>query len=314
MDETFDPASAPEATRVAYYGALFAMAHADGSIDKDELQALFAMVDFEGLSDDARCTVCSYLKDPPALADALLPLWKAEEVLRFSLMFNLVEIAYANDVVTPEERHVLAEAGRVLCITKPQIEAIERFVRELKVVRARGVNDNEAADHADLADADAVKRVAAGLPAVGIPIAAVSVLGSVGGLSAAGITSGLAALGLGLGMVPGIGVAIIGGTAIYGGLSKVLDIGGGRAKERTREAKDHARAEAQRKAQRVIRNMQQTIEFLVCRVQALEDAVAKLQDAAADAEANREAIRVLNELIRALKQLIERRKFELGDA
>src|SRR5918911_4651063 len=136
MDETFDPTSAPEATRVAYYGALFAMADADGSIDKDEIHAIFAVVDFEGLSNDAQRTVRSYLVDPPALADTLIPLRKAEEVLRFSLMVNLVEIAYTNDVVTPEERHVLAQAGRVLCITREQIEAIERFVRELKVVRA----------------------------------------------------------------------------------------------------------------------------------------------------------------------------------
>src|SRR5205085_10284638 len=128
----------------------------------------------------------------------------------------------------------------------PQIEAIERAVLELKEAPARGENDNHAADPAD---ADALKRVAAGLPAVGIPIAAVSVLGSVGGLSAAGITSGLAALGLGLGMVPGIGVAIIGGTVVYGGLSKVLDVGG-------RQAKERAQAEAERKAELVIRNMQ----------------------------------------------------------
>ena len=299
MDETFDPSSAPEATRVAYYGALFAMAHADGSIDKDELQALFAVVDFEGLSDDAQRTVCSYLVDPPALAGTLIPLRKAEEVLRFSLMVNLVEIAYANDVVTPEERHALAQARRVLCITNPQMEAIERFVRELKVVDARGPDDNHAAD--------ALKRMAAGLSAVGIPIAAVSFLGSVGGLSAAGITSGLAALGLGLGMVPGIGVAIIGGTVVYGGLSKVLDVGGRQAKERAREAKERARAEAERRAQLVIRNMQQTMEFLM-------DHVLALERPAADAEANREAIRVLSERITALKQLIERRKFDLGDA
>jgi uncharacterized tellurite resistance protein B-like protein len=146
MDETFDPCSAPEATRIAYYGALFAMANADGSIDKDEIQAIFAVIDFEGLSDDAQRTVRSYFKDPPALVDTLIPLWKAEEVLRFSLMVNLVEIAYANDLVTLEERHVLAQAGRVLCITNPQFEAIEWFVRKLKVVRARGLSDNDAAD------------------------------------------------------------------------------------------------------------------------------------------------------------------------
>jgi uncharacterized tellurite resistance protein B-like protein len=293
MDETFDPSSAPEATRVAYYGALFAMAAVDGSIDKDEIDAIFAVVKFEGLSADAQRTVRGYLVDPPALADTLIPLRKAEKVLRFSLMVNLVKIAYANDEVTPEERSALAQAQRVLCITDPQVEAIERFVRKLKAVHARGLDDNHAVD--------ALKTAAAGLPAVGIPIAAVSVLGSVGGLSAAGITSGLAALGLGFGMVPGIVVAIIGGTAIYGGLSKALDIGG-------RQAKECARAERDRRAQLVIRNMQQTIEFLICRVQEL------LAAAAADAEANREAIRVLNERMTALKQLIERRKFELGDA
>ena len=153
MDETFDPSSAPEATRVAYYGALFAMADADGSIDKDEIHAIFAVVDFEGLSNDAQRTVRGYLVDPPALADTLIPLQKAEEVLRFSLMVSLVEIAYANDLVTPEERHALAQAGRVLCITNPQIEAIEQLVRKLKVVRARAVNDNAAVAAADALDA-----------------------------------------------------------------------------------------------------------------------------------------------------------------
>jgi len=94
---------------------------------------------------------------------------------------------------------------------------------------------------------------------------------------------------------------------IYSGLSKVLDIGGRQAKERAREAKERARAEAERRAQLVIRNMQQTMEFLM-------DHVLALERPAADAEANREAIRVLSERITALKQLIERRKFDLGDA
>jgi hypothetical protein len=147
--------------------------------------------------------------------------------------------------------------------------------------------------------ADALKTAAAGLPAVGIPIAAVYFSGSVVGFSAAGITSGLAALGVGS-MLPGIGVAILLGTGVFVGLSKALDIGGKRAKER-------ARAERDRRVELVIRNMQQTIKSLMCRMQ-------ELLAAAADAEVNREAIRVLNERMMALKQLIERRKFELGDA
>ena len=63
--------------------------------------------------------------------------------------------------------------------------------------------------------------------AVGVPVAAVYLSGSVTGLSAAGVTSGLAALGLGgvLGlsaMVSGIGVAIIGGVGAYKAVQWVM--------------------------------------------------------------------------------------------
>lgn len=62
---------------------------------------------------------------------------------------------------------------------------------------------------------------------VGVPVAAVYLSGSVTGLSAAGVTSGLAALGLGgvLGlsaMVSGIGVAIVGGVGAYKAVQWVM--------------------------------------------------------------------------------------------
>ena len=78
---------------------------------------------------------------------------------------------------------------------------MKRYAEKVRRVRERGIDDNHAAD--------AIKAAVSGMTAVGVPIAAVVYSGSVVGLSAAGITSGLAALGLGLGMVPGIGVAIL---------------------------------------------------------------------------------------------------------
>ena len=61
-----------------------------------------------------------------------------------------------------------------------------------------------------------VKKSGAAVSAVATPVIAVSGAGSVAGLSASGITSGLATLGLGLGMVGGIGaVVIIGGLTYY---------------------------------------------------------------------------------------------------
>jgi hypothetical protein len=127
-----------------------------------------------------------------------------------------------------------------------------------------------------------------------VPIAAVYLSGSVIGLSAAGITSGLAALGLGFGMVPGIGIAVLLGTAIFMGVSQLLDVGGQQEKERLR-------VERERKAQLVIINLQGALNKLIERV-------SNLQTVAADAEANKEAIRVLTEKMRYLQQLVAKRK------
>ena len=78
------------------------------------------------------------------------------------------------------------------------------------------------------------KEMAARATSVGVPVAAVYLSGSVTGLSAAGIASGLAALGMGgvLGlsaMVTGIGVAIIVGGTAYKGFRWLL---GGSARGR----------------------------------------------------------------------------------
>ena len=45
-------------------------------------------------------------------------------------------VQYANDEVTPEERHALAQAGRVLYITKEQIEAIDAKVVAQRLAQA----------------------------------------------------------------------------------------------------------------------------------------------------------------------------------
>jgi hypothetical protein len=54
---SIDLRSAPEETGVAYYGALFAMAAIDGSIDKDELHAVFEVIDFDGMAEASQRTV-----------------------------------------------------------------------------------------------------------------------------------------------------------------------------------------------------------------------------------------------------------------
>ena len=75
-----------------------------------------------------------------------------------------------------------------------------------------------------------LQEIASKSAAVGVPLAAVYLSGSVIGISAAGMTSGLAALGMGgvLGfssMFTGIGVAVLLGVGAYKGMKKVTGMG-----------------------------------------------------------------------------------------
>ncbi len=291
-NQTLDLAKVPESDRLAFYGALFAIATVDGSLDKDEMNLIFGIMDLEGMSESAKRQVQSYIIEPPPLQECLKTLSKADDSLRFGLMVNLIDTIWANDELEPSEEEAIKLAKQELRITDEQVQAIEAFIQKMREIRARGLDDNQAAE--------AVKTAAAGLSSVGIPIAAVYFSGSVIGLSAAGITSGLAALGLGFGMVPGIGVAVLAGAGIFLGVSALLDTGNQRAKEEESKKRE-------RKAQLVIENLQGALNGLIERIETL-------QTAAADAEANREAIRTLTEKMRYLQQLIAKRKQARGEA
>jgi uncharacterized tellurite resistance protein B-like protein len=281
-----------ELERTAFYGALFAVAAADGSIDRDEVDVVYEVMDLDELSEPAKRTVLTYVVEPPQLACCLRDLTGTDETLRFCLMSNLIAVAWADDVLDDREEQALRLAQKALQITDEQMLAMANFVKKTKEIRERGIDDNHAAS--------AIKTAVSGLSAVGVPVAAVYFSGSVVGLSAAGITSGLAALGLGLGMVPGIGVVILMGGSVLLLTSKLLDPGNKRKKERLRAEREH-------KAQLVIKNLQASMNALTERIQ-------ELQGAAANAEANQEAILKLNERLRALTQLLAKRRRVAGES
>ena len=282
----------PENVRVSFYGALFAVASADGTIDKEEVESIFESLDLDGLSEEARRTVLGYLIQPPEIESCLNALRDTPDELRYGIMINLVEVAHADDHLDEREMAFIRKVKGSLKVSDEQLEKILDFVKEARRIRERGLDDNVAAD--------AMKRAASGLAGVGIPIAAVYFSGSVIGLSAAGITSGLAALGLGLGMVPGIGVAILIGTVVAIGVSKSLDVGGKRKKAKIG-------AERERKAQLVIKNLQETINAVI-------DHVNKLRTAADETAANRKAIETLTQRLKTLQQALAKRQCAMGVA
>lgn len=282
--EPLNIAALPEHQRVAYAGALYAVAAADGALDKDELQLIIDLVDLDGLSPAGRRLILGYVLIQPSLADTLAPFAHAEAPVRYALLLNLAEIAWANDLLDPRQDALLSEAQHTLQVTDEQYRAIWRFIRELRAVRLRGRNDAQAAQ--------ATQVAAAGLAAVGIPIAAVYVSGSVIGLSAAGITSGLAALGLGLGMVPGLGVAVLMGLGAFLGVRALLGAAQGEAGQLQRDL-------AQR-AQSVLASLEEMIALLDGQIDEL--------GRADDTRANGLRLAALRERRRALQQISARRR------
>ena len=193
------------------------MAAVDGQMAREELELIYEIVDTEGLPEAVGRRLYAYAVEPPTLGHCLWTVRDAPEAVRHGLMINLVEVAVSDYLLSEAEREALTEAQLLLGIGDQQRAAMMRYAEEVRRIRERGIDDNHAVD--------AIKTAVSGMTAVGVPITAVVYSGSVAGLSAAGITSGLAALGLGLGMVPGIGVAILIGTAAFVGLNYIFDTG-----------------------------------------------------------------------------------------
>lgn len=256
-----EPSAATSAQLTAFYGLCFAAAAADGELDRDEIVKLYEIVDTSRLCAEDRARVQGFIISPPRVEECLVALSGHTE-MAYSVGIGLLEVVMADNIVTPEEQQFIVHCFRTLGINRQQFEAMAHFVETAKRVAEQGLDDNTAER--------ALKSAASGLAAVGIPMTAVYLSGSVLGLSAAGITSGLAALGLGFGMVPGIGTAVLLGTAVFVGVRTVL--GDSKKKKETR-----VRCERERKAQLVIQNLQEAIAALFDRLAAVEGRVATME-------------------------------------
>ena len=285
LTSKLQPHDLSEADRLAYAGALIAIAATDGQIDREELSLWFDLVDQDGLSDEGRQKLRGYLLSPPDFEECLSTLREGSPTVRYALMLGLVDVAFSDGTVTEAEHDFLALAQEGLGVRDDQLQAMEAFTREARLVRERGLGETVAAE--------ALKTAASGLTAVGVPLTAVYFSGVVG-FSAAGITSGLAALGLGFGMIPGIGVVIALGAAGFVGVNWLLRRSGQRKKA-------VAQADRERRAQLVIARLQESINDASVTMQGL-------QASAEQARVNADAIKALNGRLLTLQQLLASRQ------
>lgn len=143
----------------------------------------------------------------------------------------------------------LTELAQSLIISTAEIELIITAIKNDEDILKYRKNDSQIKK--------SMKDLSAKAVAVGLPMAAIYFSGSVVGLSAAGITSGLATMGMGglLGfssMFTGIGALVLLGVGTYHGLKKVSGIS---------DLENNKQREFMLQA--IIRNSQKSLSFLI---------------------------------------------------
>ncbi len=163
MSEALDMSQLPESDLLAFYGALIAVASADGVIDEKEKSTIVKTM--EDFSDQAKEEIKQYMQSPPPLGTALERLYSANDVLRFGLMFSLINMAWADGAFVIAEKQAIALAQQKLHITETQLQAISSFIESVKKIQAGALDYN---------DVERIMNEAiAGVQAAGIPDTAI---------------------------------------------------------------------------------------------------------------------------------------------
>jgi uncharacterized tellurite resistance protein B-like protein len=211
-----------ENKQIAYLSILSAVCYADKEFGNKEKSQLDVLLEQLKISDVGKAKIYSSVfnlqyEDKLAYLETIQQLSNTE--LKYTLISDLCLFSLVDSKFSDEEYKFILGIGDILGITREQVDAIKSVQQNLDLIKDIPSNA-ERFKHI-------IKDSAAKLAGVGVPIGAVAVSGSVFGLSAAGITSGLATLGafVGGGMLLGAVVvvpAIAIGTTY--GVKKLFDI------------------------------------------------------------------------------------------
>ena len=211
-----------ENEQIAYLSILSAICYVDKDFGDEEKHQLDVLLENLKISNEGKANIYASIfslqhEDKLANLEIIQDLSNTE--LRYTLISDLCLFAFADSNFSDEEyRHIL-EIGEILGITQEQIDAIKSIQENLAKIKDLPPNSERFKR--------LIKDSASKLASAGVPIGAIAASGSVFGLSAAGITSGLAALGaiVGGGMIAGVVIvvpAIAVGSAY--GVKKLFDV------------------------------------------------------------------------------------------
>jgi uncharacterized tellurite resistance protein B-like protein len=183
--------------RVDYLTVIASMAGADVSLAPEELAKLRELCRALELPEREAQTILDVAHRPTASIERHLDALKSSP-LRFALLSDCLSLAYADGEYAKSERKEIASLANALGVTSEQLAALEECARTFAEARAKQHGTDWKTKSEKLAEQ---------LAGVGIPIAAVGALSAVG-LSTAGISSGVAALVMGVGVASGFGAVL----------------------------------------------------------------------------------------------------------
>lgn len=226
----------------------------DEDIDEKELAEILLLMTRLELSTDSRFEIRSYINDISnenliSIEELIVMIKENSESsdfqsLMISLAKDMINVHFSTNDSMSRDFKFLNENQSLFNLSDEEIDlafsAVENDYKMLK----EDLDDNVIKKNAE--------DLAAKAAAAGAPLAAVYISGSVVGMSAAGITSGLATLGMGMGMTGGLVVVGLIGIMTYKGL-KHLTGANELDKYKTRELMLHE----------VIKQTQKTISLII---------------------------------------------------
>jgi len=212
----------PRDVKILYAQLLALQVLADNHIDSKEFSDLYVFMAQIGLDAEARVQVRNTLVGHDFsmldIADRIVAGVDVDEqpVIKFSMIKDLLRVSRMDGNVSDEETDLTRQLAAHLYPEPEQAEKILQFAEKAIDYDEKLLMGKLSADEF----AKGAKNLAATATSIGVPITAVYFSGSVIGLSAAGIISGLTELGLGgilglSGLVSGIGVVVVMGLVTF---------------------------------------------------------------------------------------------------
>ncbi|WP_105172419.1 hypothetical protein [Pseudoalteromonas sp. T1lg24] len=198
----------------------------DKNIDATELSEILLLRTRLQLSDEARNEILDYVsdisEDTKLTSDSLINELRElsdgsqHESIMISLVKDIINTHYSATNNLAKDFDFIIKNKELFELSDEKIDFAFKAVKDGQAILDEKVDDDKIRENAS--------QLASAAAAIGAPIAAVYISGSVVGLSAAGITSGLATLGLGMGMTGGLAVIGAVGFLTYMGVRSVSGV------------------------------------------------------------------------------------------